>query len=116
MSEKTQANDSGAATTPASKGSDSLNFNRAALLDNSVKRLMTSYGLAEPNAARFAEACFETLSDMYGGMRIYIGKRQIDRNQIRADYRAGMPIERLARTHGLTTRSIRRIVIRRGQK
>lgn len=108
--------ETGDATTSArqAKGAnaDSLSFDRGQLLQKCRHRLQVSYGLAEINAERFAQACIDELSGLYSGTRIYIPKRIIDRDEIRQQHSDGVAIEKIARRHGIATRTVRRIIIR----
>ncbi len=89
-----------------------MTFSHKRLESKCSKRLQTSFGLAEINARRFARACIEEMAAMYGGDRIYIPVRIIDKEAIRKSHEDGDSVETLARRHGLAARSIRRIIIR----
>lgn len=110
--QETRTSQSQVAPETKTRRADSVNFDRAALLTKCRLRLQASFGLPETNAERFAAACVEEMAGMYAGARIYITKRAIDREAIRREFREGTSIASLARVHGLTARSIRRIVIR----
>ena len=89
-----------------------MSFSAKRLEARCCKRLQNSFGLAEINARRFSRACIEEVAAMYGGDRIYIPMRIIDREAIRKSHQDGDSVEMLARRHGVTIRTVRRIIIR----
>lgn len=89
-----------------------MTFSVKKLETQCAKRLENSFGLAEVNARRFARACIEETASLYGGDRIYIPSRIVDHDAIRKDHEAGKSTAAMARRHGVTVRTIRRIIIR----
>ena len=77
------------------------------LSENYRNRLGWSIDMAE-EAARIAS---DVLRENFGGGSVYIAARSVDRKRIAAEY-DGSNVASLARRHGVSAKTIRRIVSR----